>query len=107
MSKSGTSTDRAAVFLACLLLAGCGTNNLDDVKAQACKRWAEVGYKCVGYEGFQWGLQLGTYGGAKVWHSLEREAAPGIIYTGHVQKWGDEYHMYGPTAVDAIKPSLR
>lgn len=88
-----------------LALSGCGYANLDDVKQVACKRWAEIGYQCVGYEGFQWGWWLGgSYGGAHVWHSLTRNQAPGIIYTGSIQRWGDEYHMYGPRAVDAIKP---
>ena len=88
-----------------LLLQGCSYANLDETKAAACDRWKEIGYQCIGYEGFRWGfLGVGPYGGAHVWHSLERKAAPGIIYTGYVQRWGGEYHMYGPQAVDAIKP---
>lgn len=70
----------------------------------ACARWKEIGYECVGYEGFLWGVWLGgPYGGARVWHTLKRKEAPTIIYTGYVQRWGSEYHIYGPTAVDAIK----
>lgn len=86
------------------LLGGCSSANLEDTKAAACDRWKAIGYKCVGYEGYQWGAWFGGgYGGARVWHTLKRDEAPGIIYTGSVQRWGDEYHIYGPTAVDALK----
>lgn len=78
------------------------SNNLSDVKEVACSRFEEAGYKCVGYEGYQWGFGVGSYGGARVWYSLKRDNT-NIMYVGYVQKWGDEYHIYGPTAVDAIK----
>lgn len=92
-----------AAFALMLLLAGSPAN-LEETKAAACDRWKEIGYTCVGYEGYQWGMWIGwSYGGALVWHTLKREEAPGVIYTGYVQRWGDEYHIYGPTAVDAIK----
>lgn len=85
-------------------LAGCSSANLEETKLAACDRWAEVGYKCVGYEGWQVGPWVGgDYGGAKIWHTLKRDEAPGIIYTGYVQKWGKEFHVYGPTAIDAIR----
>lgn len=78
--------------------------NLDATKAAACDTWKQVGYTCVGYEGYEWGSwRIGTYGGAKVWNTLKRDEAPGIIYSGAVQRWGDEYHIYGPRAIDAIK----
>lgn len=86
------------------VLGGCSSANLEETKAAACDRWKTIGYTCVGYEGYQWGEWFGgSYGGAKVWHTLKRAEAPGIIYTGNVQRWGDEYHIYGPRAVDAIK----
>ena len=94
----------AGAFLLTAGLGGCGNANLAETKAAACQRWAEVGYKCAGYEGWQWGIWLGgNYGGAKVWHTLKRDEAPGIIYTGYVHRWGDEFHIYGPTAIDAVK----
>lgn len=87
-----------------LALTGCGYANLDEAKDKACARWKEAGYECVGYEGYQWGSWYGgKYGGAKVWHSLKRPENPTVIYTGNVQFWGDELHLYGPTAIDAIK----
>lgn len=83
-------------------LTGCSSANLDDVKAKACDTWKQAGYTCVGYEGYQWGFGVGNYGGAHVWHSLKRDANPTVIYSGYVQKWGNEYHLYNVTAVDAI-----
>ena len=85
-------------------LVGCSSANLQEVKAAACDKWQSVGYECIGYEGFQWGFWGAFgYGGAHVWHALKREKAPGIIYSGSIQKWGDELHVYGPKAIDAIK----
>jgi len=96
---------RIAIIFIVMFFTGCSSSNLDDVKANACKTWESVGYDCIGYEGYQWGLWLGgDYGGAAVWHTLTRKQAPNIIYSGYVKKWGDEYHVYGPSAIDAIKP---
>lgn len=79
--------------------------NKDELIAAAPKVWADVGYQVVGYEGYQWCKWWGAgYGGACVWHALKANPDNGIRYTGFIKKWGDEYHVYGPTAVDAIKP---
>ena len=91
------------VALISLVYVGCGTNNLDYVKENAAAKWASVGYEVIGYEGYRWGFQFKTYGGAHVWHTLQRNNN-GIIYTGYLQRWGNEIHVYGPVAVDAIKP---
>jgi hypothetical protein len=91
------------VALFVMVCVGCGTNNLEFVKANAKAKWASVGYEVIGYEGYQWGFQFGAYGGAHVWHTLQRNNN-GIIYTGYLQRWGEEIHVYGPHAVDAIKP---
>ena len=95
---------KALILAAAVLLTGFGSANLEEAKAKACARWAEVGYQCVGYEGYTWGIWVGgKYGGARVWHTLKRVDNPSVIYTGFVQFWGDELHIYGPTAIDAIK----
>lgn len=91
-------------IVALLALAGCAPANLEETKAAACKTWEQAGYTCIGYEGYEWGTWFGgNYGGAKVWNTLGRDAAPGIIYSGYVQRWGDEFHIYGPRAIDAVK----
>lgn len=91
------------IISVCAALAGCSSSNLEQAKQQACERWKQVGYQCVGYEGYEIGMWFGgQYGGAKVWHSLRREENPSVIYTGYVQFWGDELHIYGPKAIDAI-----
>lgn len=93
------------VFLMCTIaLAGCSYSNLNELKSKSCDRWKSIGYECIGYEGYQWGLWYGgRYGGAHVWHSLRRDGAPGIIYSGYTSMWGDEIHIYGPRAIDALK----
>jgi len=94
----------ACIALLCVCSAGCSSSNLDDVKAHAPDVWESIGFKIVGYEGYRWGTWLGgNYGGAEVWYRLERDGN-GISYTGYIQKWGDEYHIYGPKATDAIRP---
>jgi hypothetical protein len=95
---------RIVGICAALMLTGCGYANLDTAKENACTRFADIGYQCVGYEGFNWGFWLGgRYGGAKVWYSLKRADNPTVIYTGYAQYWGSELHIYGPAAIDAIR----
>jgi hypothetical protein len=88
------------------LLAGCSAGNLDYVKAHAPVKWQKQGFEVVDYEGYHWGaLGMGTtYGGAQVWHRLRKVPDNGITYSGYIQRWGDELHVYGPTAIDAIRP---
>jgi len=87
------------------LLTGCGYANIDALKKDAPKKWKKQGFEVVDYEGFEWGLWLGgDYGGAKVWHRLKKIPDNGITYSGYLTKWGDETHVYGPIATDAIKP---
>lgn len=94
------------VITICLIVMGCSYGNLDDVKAKAPEVWKQAGYEIVGYEGFQWGFGgFGLpYGGAYVWHQLKKIPDNGIAYTGRIQRWGNEYHIYGPYAIDAIRP---
>lgn len=93
----------ALVILVALALVGCASN-VDYVKERGAARWREVGYEPIGYEGYQWGLWFGPgYGGASVWWSLRRVPDNGTIYTGYLRRWGDELHVYGPHAIDAIR----
>ncbi len=93
-------------ILIALLCTGCSNANLEDVKSNADKEWEKVGFKVIGYRGYKWGLWgFNGYGGAEVWYNLERIPDNGIIYSGYLWKWGEEYHSYGITARDAIKPN--
>jgi hypothetical protein len=94
------------MLLSVLFLSGCSPMNKKDVQDGAAEKWAEVGFAIQGYEGYQWGFwgPFG-YGGAKVWYNLRRIPDNGITYTGYLVKWGDELQVYGPEAIDAIKPS--
>lgn len=92
-------------LIICLIIGSYG--NLEDVKSHAEATWKNVGFEIVGYERYQWGFGgYGTsYGGAHVWHRLKKIPDNGISYTGFIQKWGNEYHIYGPKATDAIQPN--
>lgn len=94
----------AAMFV--ISVSGCSSGNLDHVKQRAEARWLEYGMEPIAYEGYQWGFWgLNDYGGAKVWHRLRSIPDNGITYTGYIQRWGDELHIYGPFAIDAIRPT--
>jgi hypothetical protein len=98
------------VLLSVTFIFGCSFGNLQDIKDKAPEVWRQNGFKVVGYEGFQWGkwgIFGSTYGGAYVWHRLEKIPDNGITYSGYIQRWGNEYHVYGPSAIDAIRPSIR
>jgi hypothetical protein len=84
---------------------GCNpVRNIDYVKDGAITRWAEVGYEVIGYEGYHWGLiGFGNYGGACVWYRLKNIPENNVTYTGYLIRWGNEIHIYGPDAIDAIK----
>jgi len=89
-----------------LLLVGCTSGNLDYVKQKAGVKWKSQGFEIIDYEGFNWGFWgLNSYGGAKVWHRLKKIPDNGITYSGMIQRWGNELHVYGPKAIDAIRPN--
>lgn len=80
-----------------LFLAGCSSGNLEYVKEKAEHKWEKQGYKVLDYEGYEWGFWgLNNYGGAKVWYRLRRLDNLCLSYSGYLQRWGDELHVYGP-----------
>lgn len=85
-----------------LALAGCSASNVPDIKNHAVETWRQAGFQVVGYEGYNW-TGFGQWGGC-VWYTLRRIPDNGITYDGCISKWGDEYHIYQITALDAIKP---
>jgi hypothetical protein len=92
------------VLVAFLFTRACSPANKDWVQERAEEKWKEQGFEVVGYLGFQWGwFGYGPYGGAKVWHLLEKDGN-GITYSGYLKRWGDELHVYSVSAIDAIKP---
>lgn len=89
---------------------GCSSNNLEEVKAHAPEVWRAQGFEVMGYDGYQWGAWgvLGSdYGGALVWYRLRAVPDNGIRYGGALQRWGNEYHVYNLTAIDAISPGRK
>lgn len=85
-----------------LALSACSDRYVPEIKAAAPEVIRQAGFTIVGYEGYQWGA-FDTFGG-KVWYTFKRNPDNGIIYHGAVVKWGNEYHLYNLTAIDAIKP---
>lgn len=94
------------VLALAIAATGCSSANKDDVKANAPEVFAKRGFQIVAYEGYTFGAHVGPgYGGANVWYVIKRVPDNGIIYHAYVSKWGDEYHIYGLKAIDAIKPN--
>ncbi|MFA7287242.1 MAG: membrane lipoprotein lipid attachment site-containing protein [Melioribacteraceae bacterium] len=90
-----------------LMLSGCSSSNLENVKGNAEGVWGQAGFKIIGYEGYQYGFTFPVnwnYGGAHVWYVVNKVPDNGITYLGCLQRWGNEYHIYNLKAVDAIKP---
>ena len=106
MKKLSKSKRWLLVFAMCsILLISCSPANVDDVKTHAEATFNQLGFKIIGYEGYNWGLHVfPNYGGAHVWYTLKRIPDNGIIYTGSLQRWGNEYHNTYMRAIDAIKP---
>lgn len=90
---------------ASILIGGCSYQNLDSVKENAEKTMADSGYTITAYQGYQMGMGVPftTYGGAFVWYEMEN--GNGIKYQAAIKRWGDEYHIYNLSAVDAIRPT--
>lgn len=86
-------------------LVGSATN-VEYVKQLAEEKWRKQGFEVVDYEGYSWsgGGYWTPYGGGKVWHRLRKIPDNGITYSGFIVRWGDELHIHGPTAIDAIRP---
>jgi hypothetical protein len=82
------------------VLAGCSAQNVDAIKAIAPKTIEQAGFEIIGYEGYQW-TGLGRWGGC-VWYTMKKKPDKGTTYHGCVSKWGEEYHIYQLTAIDAI-----
>ena len=93
---------KLAALMLIAALAGCSASNVPDIKNHAAETWRQAGFQVVGYEGYQYGSAQ-TWGGC-VWYTLRRIPDNGITYDGCIAKWGDEYHIYALTALDAIKP---
>lgn len=94
------------ILLSAVFLVSCGFGNLCEVKKNANATWEAQGFKVVGYDGYEIGsvIPFTSYGGAIVWYRLKRIPDNGILYNGAIQRWGNEYHIYSVSAVDAIKP---
>lgn len=92
------------IATSCLILSSCGSGNIDYVKTKAGVKWNSVGFNTIGYEGFQWSFGINSYGRGTAWYTLNKVPDNGITYTGALERWGDEIHIYNIRAVDAIKP---
>jgi uncharacterized protein YceK len=89
---------KIAILTITVILSGCSTSRVDDIKQHAEEVWNKNGFKVIGYEGYQWG-SFDSWGG-KVWYIVEKD---NTIFHGALTKWGDEYHTYNLSAINAIK----
>ena len=96
MSKAKT-----ALLITLALLAGCSASNVDQIKANAAPTIKQAGFEITGYQGYEW-TGGGRWGGC-VWYTMRKQPDTGTTYHGCVSKWGDEYHIYNLSAIDAIR----
>ncbi len=86
-----------------LNLGGCSYRNVAIIRAHAPAVWEAQGLEIIGDEGFTIGNIFESPGG-RVWYALRRKGNDQIRYSGFITKWGDEFHVYNLTAIDAIRP---
>lgn len=96
---------KGILLLSILFLASCSASNMSYVKAHAEETWESIGFKIVGYEGYEWSsiMPFTDYGGACVWYMV-RKPGNNITYDGCLKRWGEEVHVYNMHAMDAIRP---
>lgn len=90
-----------STILSISFLVWVGYRNVETTKSNCAGTWKQAGYEIVGYEGYHWS----PLAGGSVWHLVRKEKDNGIVYSGYIEKWGSEYHIYHLRAVDAIKPN--
>jgi hypothetical protein len=86
------------LFISIPFIHSCNYGNVDAIKANAEKTFADAGFTISGYEGYQLG-DIPCPGG-KVWYMLVRD---NTLYNAMLCKWGTEYHIYSLTAKNAIR----
>lgn len=91
----------AAFMVLCWAVFRLGFRNVDDCKEAADRTWAASGYEITGYERYLWS----PINGGDVWYLVQPKDRNGITYHGYLAKWGNEFHIYGLTALDALKPA--
>jgi hypothetical protein len=89
---------KIAILTIALTLTACSASRVDDIKQHAEEIWNKNGFKVIGYEGYQYG-SFDTFGG-KVWYIVQKD---NTLFHGALTKWGDEYHTYNLSAINAIK----
>lgn len=98
--NTSTTIGLSLVFL---FATSCSSSNLEIIKSAAPSIWEKHGFQVVAYEGYTWGIGgFGPYGGACVYHRLKKEPDNGLTYSGYIQRWGDEFHVYGPVTAELI-----
>lgn len=87
---------RMMAIIVCVC-TGCSAQYVDNIKLAAPETLEQAGFEIIGYLGYKW-----TRLGGCVWYTMKRKPDTGIMYQGCVSKWGDEYHIYNLSALDAI-----
>ena len=77
--------------------------NKEYLVENAESRYAEMGFKVIGYYGWQSGFWLGgKYGSPQVWYLVEPIEPNGLKYKSFLSSWGEEIHVYNLQPIDAI-----
>jgi hypothetical protein len=93
------------LLIAALFLSSCSYSNVDAVKENAERTFAENGFQVIGCHGYELGpvVPFTTYGGAAVWYTLKAVPDNGTTYEAALTRWGNDYHIYSLRAIDALK----
>jgi hypothetical protein len=92
---------KTLLLLVAAMMAGCSGENVNLIKVVAPGVFKQAGFQVIGYEGYEW-TGFGRWGGC-VWYTLKKTPDTGTTYHGCVSKWGNEYHIYNLSAIDAIR----
>lgn len=102
----GFTTLFALLFVWIITFWFGSSGNLGYIQKNSAVKWAEVGFKPIGYLGYEWG-KLGygsSYGGAKVSYELRKIPDNDLTYVGTLTRWGDELHVNEIKPRDGAKP---
>ena len=87
---------KTVMIVMLLILSSC-SRNVEYVKSKAAETWKQAGYEIVGYEGYSiWS----PIAGGEVWYTVKSPHTPGILYSGYLERWFDEIHVYGPRVIN-------
>ena len=96
---------RAICLMLCLgCSVGCSAGRVPNIKAHAKEALDRVGFKIVGYQGYEW-TSFGRWGGMVWYQVVRKDDESRRLYELGLTQWGDEYHIYNLRCLEAIDSS--